>query len=153
MDDSKLLKYRPLAYHHVTFATKRRKKIIAGEIRDRVHYWFDRIAGEYEIQLEERNTWLDHAHLLIYVGHGEDLSYMLNVLKGVSARRVFQEFPELKVQIGENHFWGRRFHADEVPPEAVGRVRRYIQRQEDIHLQRAGLATLDYWEQWQDLMG
>jgi len=85
MGDFRLLKYRPLAYHHVTFATTRRKKIIAGEIRDRVHYWFERIAAEYNIQLEERNTWLDHAHLLIYVGYGEDLSYMLNVLKGVSA--------------------------------------------------------------------
>ena len=147
-----MFKYRPLAYHHVTFASKRRKKIIVGEIRERVHYWFDEIAADYEIQLEERNTWLDHAHLLIYVRYAEDLSDMLNALKGISARRVFQEFPDLKMQIGENHFWGRRFHADEVPSEAVERVRRYIQRQEDIHLRRAGLAPLDYWERWKDLV-
>jgi putative transposase len=153
MGDSRLLKYRPLAYHHVTFSTKRRKKIIAGEVRDCVHFWLDKIATDYDIRLEERNTWLDHAHLLIYVGYGQDLSYMLNVLKGVSARRVFQEFPELKMQIGENHFWGRRFHADEVPVEAVERVRRYIQRQENIHLRRAGQAPLDYWERWKDLAG
>ena len=153
MNEPKLLKYRPLAYHHVTFSTKRRKKIIVGEIREQVHFWFDKIAADYGIRLEERNAWLDHAHLLIYVGRGEDLSYMLNVLKGISARRVFQEFPELKVQIGENHFWGRRFHANEVPSEAVRRVGRYIQRQEEIHLQRAGQAPLDHWERWKDLIG
>ncbi len=152
MSHSTLLKYRPLAYHHVTFATKRRKKIIAGEIRERVHFWFDRVAVDYNIQLKERNTWLDHAHLLIYVDYGQDLSYMLNALKGISARRVFQEFPDLKMQIGENHFWGRRFHDVEVSLEAVERVRRYIERQESIHLQRAGLGPLDFWEQWRDVV-
>jgi REP element-mobilizing transposase RayT len=84
----KLFKYRPNAYHHVTFATKRRKPVLAGDIRQRVLYWFDRIAQENGFQLLERNTWLEHVHMLIFVRPDEDLSYVMNLLKGTCARQI-----------------------------------------------------------------
>jgi REP element-mobilizing transposase RayT len=82
MNETKLFKYRPNAYHHVTFSTKRRKKVLVGEIKERVHFWFEELAREHNIQLEEYNTWLDHVHMLIFVGVGEDLSYFMNILIG-----------------------------------------------------------------------
>ena len=65
-DFHQLFKYRPNAYHHVTFPTKRRRPVLAGEVRQRVLYWFDEIARQHDFQLLEHNTWLDHAHLLIF---------------------------------------------------------------------------------------
>jgi putative transposase len=152
VNDIKLFKYRPNAYHHVTFSTKRRKKVLVGEVKDRIHFWFEELARENGIRLEEYNSWLDHVHLLIFVGIGEDLSYFLNILKGTCARRIFEEFDGLKAQIRENHLWGRRFHADEIPASEVGRVREYIRRQEDIHLRRMGMKPLAELERWRDLV-
>ncbi len=148
----RLFKYRPNAYHHVTFSTKRRKKIIAGEIRTRIHFWLAELAHQHGIQLEEYNTWLDHAHLLIFVSAGQNLSHIVNILKGACSRYIFEEFHELKTQIGEHHLWERRFHAHEVPYSAVDEVREYIRRQEDIHLQRLGLEPLARLERWRDLV-
>ncbi len=152
MNESKLFKYRPNAYHHVTFSTKRRKKVLVGRIRERVHFWFEQVACEHNIQLEEYNTWLDHAHMLIFVDVGQDLNYFLNLLKGVCSRRVFEEFDDLKMQMGENHLWGRRFHAHEIPESALPKVREYIRRQEDIHMRRMGLEPLARLERWRDLV-
>jgi len=152
MSETKLFKYRPNAYHHVTFSTKRRKKILVGEIKERVHFWFGELAREHGIQLEEYNTWLDHGHMLIFVGIGQDLSYFMNILKGACARHIFEEFDGLKMQIGENHLWGRRFHADEVPESALDEVREYIRHQEDIHLRRMELQPLAKLERWRDLV-
>lgn len=147
----KLLKYRPDAYYHVTFATKRRKSILVGEVRDRVHYWFDRLAQERGFDLVEYNTWVDHVHMLIFVRPGEDLAYVMNILKGTCARRIFQEFGNLKMQIGEKHLWGWRFHADEVPAQALADVQQYIRDQERIHRARASQLPVARWERWRDV--
>jgi len=151
LDFHQLFKYRPNAYHHVTFPTKRRRLVLAGEVRQRVHYWFDEIAHQHDFQLLERNTWLDHAHLLIFVRIGEDLSAVMHQLKGESARRIFLEFDGLKQQIGLNNLWGRRFRADEISPKAVEQVRQYIRDQEAIHTRRAGYLPLARLERWRDL--
>jgi len=147
----KASKYRPNSCYQVTFATKRRKPVLAGEVRDRVQYWFGQLASERGFELIEHNTWLDHVHMLIFVRPGEDLCHVMNILKGTCARRIFQEFDDLKMQIGENHLWSRRFHADEVPLEALDRARRYIRGQGEIHSVRAGQLPVATWEQWRDL--
>ena len=151
LDFHQLLKYRPNAYHHVTFPTKRCRLVLAGEVRRRVHYWFDEIARQHDFQLLERNTWLDHAHLLIFVRIGEDLSVVMHQLKGESARCIFLEFDGLKQQAGLNNLWARRFRADEIPHEAVKQVRQYIRDQEAIHTRRAGYLPLARLERWRDL--
>ena len=147
----KLFKYRPNAYYHVTFSTKRRKPVLAGEVGERIRYWFDKLAHERGFDLIELNTWLDHIHVLIFVRAGEDLAYIMNILKGTTARRIFQEFDDLKMQIGENHLWGRRFHAQEVPSEAVDQVRRYIRDQATTHSKRMSPLPVAAWERWRDL--
>jgi len=125
--------------------------MLRGEVRQRVHYWFDEIARQHDFQLVEFNTWLDHAHLLIFVRIGENLSAVMHQLKGESARRIFLEFDGLKQQTGLNNLWGRRFHADEIPPEAVEQVQQYIRDQEAIHTRRAGYLPLARLERWRDL--
>ena len=151
MSQQKLFKYRPNAYHHVTFATKRRKKVLVGEIKERVHYWFGKIAEDHSFELLEYNSWINHVHMLIFVRPGEDLSYVMNMLKGVSARRIFQEFPDLKSQIGENHLWGRRFRPEEVPESDLESVRSYIRYQDAIHSRRLGKAPIEEMERWRDM--
>jgi putative transposase len=151
MSGQKLFKYRPNAYHHVVFATKRRKKALVGEVKERVHHWFDKIAEDYGFELLEYNSWINHVHMLIFVRPGEDLSYVMNMLKGISARRIFEEFPDLKQQLGENHLWGRRFRPEEVPEGGLEEVRRYIQEQESIHTRRLGRAPIDEMERWRTL--
>jgi putative transposase len=151
MSQQKLFKYRPNAYHHVVFATKRRKKALVGEIKERVHHWFSEIAEEYGFELLEYNSWINHVHMLIFVRPDEDLSYIMNMLKGISARRIFEEFPDLKSQLGENHLWGRRFRPEEVPESNLEKVRGYIQDQESIHTRRLGRAPIKEMERWHDL--
>ena len=144
-------KYRPNAWHHVVFATKRRKKVLVSPIRERVLFWMREQATVHNIDLHELNLWLDHGHALIFVRPGEDLSKHVQYLKGGCARQIFLEFPDLKWQMHEEHLWGRRFGAFEVPPDALDRVRHYIRNQEQIHLDRLGSLPVPDWERWIDL--
>ena len=147
----KLFKYRPNVFHHVVFATKRRKKVLVPPIRDRVLYWIEQQAREHDIDLQELNLWLNHGHALIFVRPGENLSTHMQYLKGGSARQIFLEFPDLKWQIGEEHLWAKRFRPFEVPPEGLDRVLQYIRNQEQIHIDRLGFMPVPEWERWIDL--
>ena len=147
----KLFKYRPNVFHHVVFATKRRKKVLVPPIRERVLYWIEQQAREHDIDLQELNLWLNHGHALIFVRPGENLSPHMQYLKGGSARQIFLEFPDLKWQIGEEHLWAKRFRPFEVPPEGLDRVLQYIRNQEQIHMDRLGFMPVPEWERWIDL--
>ena len=147
----KLFKYRPNVFHHVVFATKRRKKMLVPPIRERVLYWIEQQAREHDIDLQELNLWLNHGHALIFVRPGENLSTHMQYLKGGSARQIFLEFPDLKWQIGEEHLWAKRFRPFEVPPEGLDRVLQYIRNQEQIHMDRLGFMPVPEWERWIDL--
>lgn len=151
MDQNTLFKYRPNAYHHVVFSTKRRKQVLVPPIRERVLFWIKQQASEHDIDLQELNLWLDHGHALIFVRSGENLSTHMQFLKGGSARQVFLEFPDLKWQIGEEHLWAKRFRSFEVAPDGLERVRWYIRNQEQIHLNRLGFIPVPEWERWNDL--
>ena len=53
------------------------------------------------------------------------------MLKGASARRVFQEIPELKLDAHTEHFWQKRFGSKLVPPQAIATVKRYVETQKE----------------------
>lgn len=147
----RLYKYRPNAFHHVVFSTKRRKKVLVPPIKERVHYWIEHQIREHNIDVREFNTWLNHGHMLIFVRAGEDLSDHVQAIKGGCARHLFRELPDLKWQMDENHLWARRFWAEEVPPNNIEAVRNYIRNQKAVHLRRLGWQPVPAWERWIDL--
>jgi REP element-mobilizing transposase RayT len=56
------------------------------------------------------------------------------MLKGVSSRRVFERFPELKLDAGTNSLWQAGYGSKIIPPRDLSRIRAYIKEQWD-HLE------------------
>ena len=79
------------------------------------------------IALRERETMVDHAHLLLSA-RPEELAKAVKQLKGASARRLFQMFPDLKMDAQTNSFWQRGFGYRELANDAEG-VAWYIRTQ------------------------
>ena len=94
-----------MALYHVWFATKRRKWLLQGEVAEATKELIQAVAREKGIKLIECEAVVDHVHLLIAVDTQQALSRAMNLLKGVSSRRIFQRFPELKQDAGINNFW------------------------------------------------
>ncbi len=117
--------------YHVWFATKRRNWLLQGAVEERVNVLLVEIAGQCWIDLLAVGTMVDHAHLLIRLREGQSLSDCVRRLKGASARRVFQEMPELKLDAHTEHFWQKRFGSKLVPPQAIETVKRYIETQKE----------------------
>lgn len=112
-----------------------KKFVLLYDIDVRIHELFEQISREKNIQLLAHETMVDHAHILIGLENHQDLSAAVKMIKGISARRIFQEFPLLKQQIKANNFWARRFGYKEVPEEGLPRVIKYIHDQKkNLHI-------------------
>ncbi|HWO74246.1 MAG TPA: IS200/IS605 family transposase, partial [Dehalococcoidia bacterium] len=100
-----------MPYFHIWFATKRRKWLLQGDVRDAAVEIITAVAGERGFRLLECEAIVDHVHLLLKADSGDDLPWVLNMLKGVSARKLFQHFPELKHDAQTASFWQRGYNS------------------------------------------
>jgi putative transposase len=116
---------------HVWFATKNRLKFLEGDLGDRVQELFRSIAAEKGIRLIESMAILDHVHMLLEVPDKTALSRAMNDLKGVSSRRLTQEFGAAKHDLHISSFWQHRYASTIVPSAAADTVRQYIRTQWD----------------------
>lgn len=120
-----------MPYFHVWFATKRRKWLLQGDVLDAAKELLQQIAAEKEIKLAELEAIVDHVHLLLNLPSKSDLPNAMMNLKGVSARRLFERFPELKLDAGTQSFWQSGYGSKLVPAGRVSSTRRYIRTQWD----------------------
>ena len=118
-------------YHHVWFATKKRKWLLQADVEEHVRRFLNEIAQEKGIRLLEYETMVDHVHLLLQLGSEDNMSRIVNLLKGASARKVFQRFSELKLDTGVNHFWQKRYGTRVVEPRTLATVASYIRTQQE----------------------
>jgi putative transposase len=88
-------------------------------------------AAENGIDLLEYETMIDHVHVLLRAADRAGLSRAMNYLKGSTSRRLFQQVPELKLDIGMNNFWQHRYGFKVVPEGARATVGHYIRTQKE----------------------
>ena len=117
--------------YHVWFATKRRKWLLQGDVGEAVKGLMWTVAKEKNISLLECEMIVDHVHLLISTEDRARLSMAMNLLKGATSRRIFQRFPELKLDAKVGAFWQHRYAAKLVPEAAAATVGRHIRTQCD----------------------
>lgn len=124
-----------MKYYHVWFQTKLKKYLLVDIIDARIHDLFKQIAEEKEIRLLASGSLPDHMHLLIGLEERRDLSWAVKLFKGISSRKIFQEFKLLKQDFRVNNFWARRYGSKEVPPESIQTTINYILNQKkDLHI-------------------
>jgi putative transposase len=111
---------------HVWFSTKFRGDALQDERRKIVLDAFNRIAKDNEIDLVESEAQFDHVHLLLRVPDEAALPRAMMLLKGISAREVFQREPELRMSMRSLVFWQKSFGRRPIPEDQLETVRKYI---------------------------
>ena len=119
-----------LPLYHVWFA-KRRKWLLQDDILAAIRQELQQIALDKGIRLREHEAVVDHVHLLIETDNREGLSKAVNLLKGISARHIFQRFPEMRLDAGVRNLWQHRYGYKEIPLPAADSVAAYIRTQWD----------------------
>jgi REP-associated tyrosine transposase len=93
-----------LKYHFV-WVPKYRKLLLTGPISKRLKEIFQDIAERYEFEIDTMEVMEDHVHLFLVVPPKYAPSMVVNILKSISAKLIFKEFPAIKRQLWGGELW------------------------------------------------
>ena len=122
-----------LKYHFV-WAPKYRKKILRGDVAEYVEQIFRRIAEEYEWEIDEMAVESDHVHLFLQVPPRYAPAQVVQIMKSISARETFEQYPQLRKQLWAGEFWGAGYFVRSVGDKVTTEtIRNYIRYQDQEH--------------------
>jgi putative transposase len=88
------------------------------------------VCADFGAQLREFNGAADHVHLLVHYPPKVALSRLVGSLKGVSARRLRQEFPDhIRRYLWGEHFWSPSYFAGSCGGAPLAVIKEYIENQ------------------------
>jgi len=119
-----------LAYHFV-WCPKYRKKILVGKLAIFVEQELRRICEARQWSIGALNVQPDHVHLFLSTPPSIAPSEITRQLKGATARRVFQHFPEVKKFLWGGAFWSRSYYVGSVGDMSMETVLKYIESGQD----------------------
>ncbi len=73
------------------------------------------------------NVQEDHVHLFLSAPPSVAPSLIANTLKGITARQVFKQYPQIKKQLWGGSFWSRSYYVGTVGDMTGEAVKKYIE--------------------------
>jgi len=131
----------------LVFVTKYRHPVFTDAHLSRLEDIFQAVYADFGCDLVECNGEAEHVHLLVTYPPTVRLSRLVNSLKGVSSRRLRQEFPELaRHYLRARRLWSGAYFAGSVGGAPLNVQRAYIEQQRrphaTIHLRPEGRSPL-----------
>jgi REP-associated tyrosine transposase len=120
-----------LAYHFV-WCPKYRKKILVGKLATCIEREIRRICeANAWTRLRAQRATRSCPSLSRVAPPSIAPSQIAHTLKGITARRVFQYFPEVKKHLWGGAFWSRSYYVGRVGDRSVDSVLKYIASGQD----------------------
>lgn len=114
--------------YHVVFCPKYRRKVLTGEIAERLKVLVQELAVESESEVLEIEVMPDHVHLLVEVPPHYGIAKFVRMCKGRSSRVLREEFPALKSRLPT--LWTHSTFISTVGGAPLSLVKQYIQNQQ-----------------------
>ena len=116
--------------YHIVFSTKYRQKVLTPEAEE----YFKKVVVEtgikkgFEVAMVEVEE-QDHVHLFVSAHPKIAPSYIVKMIKGISARKLFLKFPELKEKLWKGHLWNPSYYIETIGSISEDVIRKYIEAQ------------------------
>ena len=121
--------------YHLVWVPKYRKMILQGDLAKRIREVFAEIAERYEFEIDTMEVKEDHVHLFLSAPPRYSPAGVVQIIKSISAKVVFKEFPEIKKQLWGGEFWSDGYFVRSVGDKVTSEViRRYIKYQHQEQL-------------------
>ena len=131
-----------LKYHFV-WIPKYRKKLLKGDVAKFIRQTFERIATEYEWEIEEMAIQPDHVHIFLHASPKYAPARIVQIMKSISAREVFAQFPQLRQKLWAGEFWSDGYFVRSVGDQVTAEIiKQYIRYQKD----NGGPKQLSLWD-------
>jgi len=120
--------------YHMVWVPKYRKMILGGELAKRLKMSFEEISERYEFEIDTMEVKDDHVHLFLSAPPRYSPAKIVQIIKSISAKMVFKQFPEVKKELWGGEFWSDGYFVrsvgDKVTPEVIRRYIKYQQQEQ-----------------------
>ena len=111
---------------HLVFVTKYRRRVLTGAMLETMRPVVDKVCAGFGAALVEFDGEDDHVHLLVEYPPTFAVSALVNSLKGVSSRRLRQQF---RVRTHREHLWSPSYFAASCGGAPLAIIRAYVESQ------------------------
>ena len=120
--------------YHLVWCPKYRKKIFEQEeIRERARQLIREICEDYGMEIGEMEVAADHVHILVSFPPRYSIGEVVRIIKSISARALFREFPRIKRRLWAGELWEDGYFARTVGDRMTRQViDKYIKHHRDI---------------------
>ena len=120
--------------YHLVWCPKYRKKIFQEpEVRERAEQLIREICEEYEVEIQEMEVAIDHVHLLVSFSPRYARGEVVRIIKSISVRELFREFPRMKKRLWAGELWEDGYFARTVGDRMTRQIiDKYIKHHREI---------------------
>lgn len=116
--------------YHIVWSVKYRRSVLSAEIEAYLQELFQEIAQEKEFEVVMMEVGeKDHIHVFASAHPKIAPSYMVKMLKGISARKLFLKFPQLKKRLWGGPLWNDSFFIETIGSISEQAIKKYIENQ------------------------
>jgi len=116
---------------HLVLTTKYRRKVMTGEMIQRLHEIFGDLCHKWDCKVIEFNGESDHIHLLFQYYPQMSIPKFVNSLKSVSSRRIRQEFAlVVDAAYWKDVFWNKSYFIASCGGVTISVLKKYIENQD-----------------------
>ena len=116
--------------YHIVWTTKYRRKVLTMEVDEYLQKLLKKIGESkgFEV-IQSKVGENDHIHVFVSAHPKVAPSYIVKMLKGISGRRLFIDFPEIKEQLWKNQLWNNSYFIESIGSTSQKNIQKYIDRQ------------------------
>ena len=115
---------------HIVWCPKYRRRVLTGDIEDRLKQIIAEVAAELECPLIEMEIMPDHVHVLIDVDPQFGVHRVVKAIKGRTSRDLRREFPALRSR--QPTLWTNSYFVATVGGAPLAIVKQYIENQKKV---------------------
>jgi len=115
--------------YHFVWIPKYRRDVLIREVAEYTKVVLREILRELECEPLALEVLPDHVHVFALCPPRHSPAYIVNYLKGKSARRILQRFPELKAKATRGKLWSRSYFVATVGNVTADIVKRNVEEQ------------------------
>ena len=116
--------------YHVVWCSKYRKFVLVGDVAKRISELLDMICEENKWDIILKEIQPDHIHLFISFPPVVSISTAIKKLKGITARKLFIEFPDIKEMLWNGSLWSPSYYVGTAGNVSAETIKKYIARTE-----------------------
>ena len=117
--------------YHIVWCTKYRREVLTPPVEKRLHEILLNFAKNNDFKIISMNGEEDHIHLLISATPNTSIPNILKGMKGLTAKMLIREFPEIKEKLYGGHMWSPSYFVSTVSENTESNIKRYIDSQKE----------------------